>query len=124
METNFTLIGDRILIKLDEHPDHTTTKEGIIIPQYEVGETASGREMSRLSKNKYLYQGTILAMGPLATSKLQELSSPLSPGDRVFVSQAAVSPMFQFFSDRSKLIIDFDGHICIPHNLIEAKYNG
>ena len=122
-EINFTLIGDRILIKLDEHPNHTMSPEGIIIPQYEVGETPGGKPMSRLSSNRYLYSGTIIALSPYAQKKLEDISASLRTGDRVLLAQAAVSPMFQFFLDRSKLVIDFDGYICIPHNLIEAKQN-
>lgn len=116
-QPNFELLGDRVLIKLDEHPSHTTTESGIVIPQFEATTTDGGKPTSTLSKMKYLYQGTVIQLSPYAQEKLPSIT----PSTRVYITPSALSPAYQFFLDRSKLVIDFDGHICIPHTLIEAK---
>lgn len=113
----FELLGDRVLIKLDEHPQHTTTESGIVIPQFEAATTDGGKPTAILSKMKYLYQGTVVALSKYAQEKLPSIT----PSTRVFIVPSTLSPAYQFFMDRSKLVIDFDGHICIPHTLIEAK---
>lgn len=123
--SQLSLIGDRILILLDEALDHTTTETGIIIPLNNVIEKDSGRLGTELSKRKHLTKGTILSLSPTATSKLEELHTSLSPGDRVYVNEMVMKTpsSYQFFLDRNKLVQDFDGVVCIPHVLIEAKIN-
>lgn len=121
--TDITLIGDRILIQLDEHPEHTTLPSGLIVPQYVAGETDGNRPTSLLSDTKYLDTGTVLAVSPYAASRLEDLSTPLSPGDRVLLPLHATTPSYQFFLDRSKILRSFEGLICVPHTLLEAKVN-
>lgn len=118
-----SLIGDRVLILLDEAHDHTTTETGIIIPLSNVIEKDSGRLGTELSKRKHLTKGTILLLSPTASSKLEDLHTTLTPGDRVYVNEMVMKTpsSYQFFLDRSKLVQDFDGVVCIPHVLIEAK---
>lgn len=119
--SNIELLGDRVLIQLDYHPEHTVTDKGIVVPHFVNVESDGGRPMARPSDRKYLSQGTIMGISKLAASRLQENSTPLKEGDRVYVSQSAVSPTFQFFTDRSKIVVEFDGHVCVPHTSIEAK---
>lgn len=123
--SQLSLIGDRILILLDEALDHTTTETGIIIPLNNVIEKDSGRLGTELSKRKHLTKGTILSLSPTATSKLEELHTSLTSGDRVYVNEMVMKTpsSYQFFLDRNKLVQDFDGVVCIPHVLIEAKIN-
>lgn len=119
---NFDLIGDRILIKLDQALDHTVTESGIVIPLSKLAESDGGRVVTELSKQKHLPQGTVVSIGKQATKKLEELSETLSVGDRVYVSaQVFNSKSYDFAIDRSQLLSDNDGHVCVPHVLIEAK---
>jgi len=114
------LIGDRVLIQLDHHPTHTTTSSGIVVPQYDVVASEAGRLKSQLSQNTYLYQGTILQISPLAQEALTKENSSLTPGQKVYVTPSAASPHYQFYLDRSSLVLDFTGLISVPHQLIEA----
>lgn len=114
------LIGDRVLIQLDQLPTHSTTQSGLEIPLYDAVVTEGGRVKSQLSQNTFLYQGTILQISPLAEEALTKEASPLSPGQKVYVTPSAVTPHYQFFLDRSSLVLDFNGLIAIPHQLIEA----
>jgi co-chaperonin GroES (HSP10) len=120
-----SLIGDRVLILLDEALDHTTTETGIIIPLSNVIEKDSGRLGTELSKRKHLTEGVVIALSSTASSKLGELNTNLSPGDRVYVNEMVMKTpsSYQFFIDRKKLVQDFNGVVCIPHVLIEAKIN-
>lgn len=121
-ELNFDLIGDRILIKLDEARDHTVTESGLVIPLQQLAESDGGRVVSEISKQKHLPQGTIMKMGPLAAKKLEEVMADVTVGDKVFIStQVFNSKSYEFSTDRSQLLREFDGYICIPHVLIEAK---
>lgn len=124
MQTNFSLLGNRVLVRLDEQPSHTTTSTGIIIPEFTPTYTEGGRPKDELSTRTHLYQGTIVQISPLASAKLSEEGTPLSPGDRVFVSPLAHNSSYQFYSSRDSLTLLFEGLIAIPHNLIEAKING
>lgn len=117
-------MGNRVLIKLDEHPDHTVTSTGIIVPDFTPSYTDSGRPKDELSKLKHLFKGTVLALSPIAAQKLAEESTPLSPSDRVYISQQAFSDSYQFFLNRDAITLPFEGLIAIPHSLIEAKING
>ena len=121
---NITLFGDRVLIQLDKSEEHTTLSSGLTIPLYENYETDGGRPGAKASDKKFLSQGTVVALSQSASKKLEENNSPLNIGDKVFVTQNAVSPQYQFFPDRSNLFIQFEGLISIPHVLIEAKING
>lgn len=119
-----TILGDRILIKLDEAQDHTVTESGIAIPLNEVYETDGGRLKTRTSDRKHLAQGTVLAIGDQAVENLAKLNIILGKKDKVFLSHTALNQKaFYFFTRRDKLVQDFDGLIAIPHTLIEAKYN-
>jgi hypothetical protein len=109
-----------VLIKLDEQPDHTTTPSGVILPQFTPSYTESGRPKDELSSKKHLLQGTIIALSPLASTKLNEENTPLEPNDRVYISPLAHSDSYQFFANR-QIAAQFEGLIAIPHSLIEAK---
>lgn len=110
------LLGDRIVVKLDEMEDHTTTESGLIVPLSTVYETDSGRIKARTSAQKHLLVGTIIDI----SDKAKELTD-LSVSDKVYVSENALSSKaFHFYYDRSKLVQTFEGYICIPHTLIEA----
>jgi co-chaperonin GroES (HSP10) len=110
------LLGDRVVIKLDELEDHTTTESGLIVPLSTVYETDSGRIKARTSAQKHIYEGVITDISP----KAQELSA-LNVGDRVYVSDNVLSSKaFHFYYDRSKLVQTFEGYVCVPHTLIEA----
>lgn len=117
---NLLLTGDRVLIQLDVQPDHTLTNAGIVVPKFIPGETDGGKPKSDLDSRKHLFIGTVLLLSPLAQKRLQEQETPISKGDRVYVSSFANESSYQFNSDRSRLVTDFDGLIAIPHNLIEA----
>ncbi len=112
------LLGDRVVILLDKAQDHTITDGGVIIPLFENGETDGGRPKSNLSHKKYLSVGTVVAISEVAKDKL-----PVLVGDRVYVTPTAASANYQFLTDRSQLIENWDGYIAIPHTLIEAKIN-
>ncbi len=118
---NIELIGDRILVRLDEAKDHTVIN-GIIIPVNTIVESESGKLKTELSKIRHLARGTILNISAHSAKKLDELNITLSPNDRVYVSHQAVnSSSYQWKSDRDKLISEFDGIVCVPHLLIEGK---
>lgn len=117
---NFQLTGDRVLIQLDKHPEHTTTKSGIVTPLFENIESDGGRPMAIASNKKYLHSGTVLDASPYALSKLTEYSTPLQIGDKVYVNAGAVSQSYHFAINRDSLVYDFDGIISIPHTLLEA----
>ncbi len=114
------LAGNRILIKLDPHPQHTTTASGLEIPQFRLEETDGGKMKVRTSNTKYLSKGTVLDISPYAKQRLKDEDTPLNIGDKVFVPTSAVSPNYQFFLTRDAIVLDFDGHIAVPHTLIEA----
>lgn len=115
------LIGDRIIVKLDEAIDHTVIN-GIIIPLNTVIESESGKVKTELSKLRHLAKGTVVALSTFSSKKLDEAEVPLVVGDRVYVSHQAInSSSYHWKNDRNQLLSEFDGHICIPHGLIEAK---
>jgi co-chaperonin GroES (HSP10) len=117
---NMTLIGDRILILLDKATD-TITSSGILIPKLEMVETDGGKLKSRPSDDSYLLQGTIINMSLYSIEKFKDLSISVSHNNRVILSPQAKNTSFQFFPDRSQLVSQFKGIICVPHTLIEAK---
>jgi len=121
MNLPFQLLGDRVLIQLDELPDHSVTSSGIHVPHFLNIETDGGRPDVKVSNLKHVAKGTIISISPLASQKLADQQSPLQEGDRIFVVSSAVSPSYQFFPDRDKLDKDFTGIIGVPHPLIEAK---
>ncbi len=120
---NLSLIGDRVVILLDKATDHTTTESGILIPLSELSETDGGRLTTRTSSQQYLMSGTVVGMSKFSSLKFEEQHTSITNGDRVYLSKSAVSPAYQFFPERSNLVIDFTGYICVPHTLIEAKIN-
>lgn len=110
------LLGDRVVIKLDELEEHTTTESGLIVPLSTIYETDSGRVKARTSAQKHVYEGVIVLMSDLAKEKLG-----LEEGARVYVSDNVLSSKaFHFYFDRQKLVQTFDGHVSIPYHLIEA----
>lgn len=115
------LFGDRIVILLDELEDHTITEYGVYVPLNEVYETDGGKIKTRTAEQKHLAMGTVLAISAQATKNLATNSNTLSVGDRVYVPPTAVAKQFYFFPERTKLVQDFTGYICVPHTLIEAK---
>ncbi len=116
---NLTLLGDRVIILLDKAQDHTKTEHGILIPLNELAETDGGKITTRTSSKMYLSKGTVLSLSATSKEKLPELNV----NDRVYVTETANSPSYQFFPNRDRLVQDFEGYICIPHVLIEAKIN-
>lgn len=121
---NMTLLGNRVLIKLQEAKDHSVTSAGVYIPLTEIVETDGGRVATTPSSQKYLYVGTVVSVSPYAASKLLEEQTVLSEGDTVYLSKQVIdSKAYSFSLDRSQLISDIEGYVCIPHNLIEAKIN-
>ena len=120
--TNYKIQGDRVIILLDEAKDHTITESGIVIPLQKLTESDAGRIKTELTNRKHYLQGTILQIGALAAKKLEESLVDVLPGDRVYVSQMALSTAgYQFYPDRTKLVSDFEGFVCVPHSMIEAK---
>lgn len=115
------LLGNRVLIKLDDHPTHTVTPGNITVPHFVNMETDGGRVKASVSDLKYLSQGTIVDISAEAVESTAKYGVTLGKGDRVLVSSNAVSPSYQFIQDRSRIIAQFDGHILIPPQLIEAK---
>lgn len=116
------LIGDRVIIKLDEALDHTVTDSGLMIPLTELRPTESGDRMkAETSDRTHLTIGTIVQVGTVASQRLEELKAPLSEGDRVYVSPHALGKAYHYQTNRNVLVQTFDGTICIPHTLIEVK---
>lgn len=120
---NLTIFGDRVLILLDIERENTKTDSGIEVPHYVQDETDGGRPTVKLSGRKYLPQGTVVNVSPLASAKLKEHQTPLTVNDRVLVSYAALNPSYQFFPERTKHVIAHHGYMLIPYSLIEAKIN-
>lgn len=118
-----TLTGDRVVVLLDKATDHTVTESGILVPLSELAETDGGRLTTRTSSQQYLMSGMVVGMSKFSSLKFEEQHTPVTTGDRVYLSKSAVSPAYQFFPERSNLVIDFTGYICVPHTLIEAKIN-
>jgi len=114
------LTGNKILIQLDPHPDHTITASGVVVPDYTLVESDGGKMNTRQSNVRYIAQGTVTNISPLASSLLEKEGTPLKIGDRVFVPQMVVSPNYQFFLTKNAIVLDFDGHVAVPHTLIEA----
>ena len=121
---DLTLLGDRVLIRLDEKPTHTTTSSGVILPEFTPTYTDGGRPKDELSTRTHLFKGTVLALSPLASSKLTEEGTPLKEDDKVYISQQAFNSTYQFLLSRDSITLQFEGLIAIPHTLIEAKING
>lgn len=121
--SDLELVGDRVIIKLDQAEDHTRTESGLLIPLNQNVEKESGRVGSRLSKRKHLATGTVLALSDYASNKIAEYGAEIKPGDKVYVTEMSANNVstFQFFPDRRKLVQDFQGYIIIPHTQIEAK---
>lgn len=117
---NMTLIGDRVLILLDQATD-TVTSSGVIIPKLEMVETDGGKLKSRPSDDSYLLQGTVLNLSLYAIEKFKDLSISLPHNTKVLLASQAKNTSFHFFPDRTKLVQQFKGIVCVPHTLIEAK---
>lgn len=115
------IIGDRIVIQLDEAKGHTVTAAGVVIPLNDVIEKDSGKLGTATSDKKHLAKGTVLGIGEAAYNKLKDNYTTLNIGDRVFVNPRSHNKDFYFFLNRDVLVQDFEGVICIPHTLIEAK---
>lgn len=114
--SNISLLGDRVLIQLDEHPEHTVTAVGVVVPKFISIETDGGKPKQKPSNQKYISSGTVIAISHLASEKL-----PIAVGDKVYVNPQAVSQNYHFLISRNNLVDDFDGVISLPHALIEAK---
>lgn len=118
-----SLTGNRVLIKLDHVESKPKDDSGIIVPLFEQAETDGGRPDFKVSNRQYLPKGEIVAISPAASKMYQEEGTPLVPGDRVYVSIAALSNAFHFYPERDNLVIPFDGHVLLQPNLIEAHVN-
>lgn len=119
---NYELIGDRILVQLDEQSTHEVTEAGIYNPLMENEETDGGRYRAKISSRHYIAVGTVQKISPFALKKLQELGAELQVGDRVLVDHRAASEQYSFFPKRG-LVRTFQGLVSIPHVYIEAKIN-
>lgn len=123
--SKLSLIGDRVIVLLDEAQDHTKTDSGLYIPLNTVVEKDSGRLGTELSKRKRLSAGVVLNISQFSKQKLEDQQADLKVGDRVYVSEMVLKniPSYEFFPKRDQLVLDFVGLVCIPHTLIEAKIN-
>lgn len=122
--TSLTLVGDRILIQLNEIEDYTVTKAGLYIPHNELEETEGGKIRTRPSGDKHYSVGKVLKLSDYSKNKLEELNVTVNEGDTVFVAKTALnSENFHFHLDRKQKVQTFTGLIAIPHTLIEAIYN-
>lgn len=119
--TSHTLLGNRILVQLDPHPDHTTLTSGVIVPDFRNVESDGGRPMAKASNKKHTSTGTVLNLSSTAQKLAAEDSNTLQVGDKVLVAESAVSQQYHFALNRENLVRDFDGLISIPYQLIEAK---
>lgn len=118
---NLTLLGDRVIVLLDFEEEETTTSSGIILPLTEIQETDGGKLKTRPALKRHLSQGTVLNISSLATEKFKEEGIPLNSATKVYVSPSALNQSFHFYPNRTQLVNTFNGFICVPHNLIEAK---
>lgn len=114
--SNILLLGDRVLVQLDEIKDFTTTPEGIKIPKFVNVESDGGRPKARILNQKHIPIGTVIAISDFAKEK-----SSLQVGDRVLVNPKTVSQDYHFLLNREDLVQAFDGVISVPYVLIEAK---
>lgn len=114
------LTGNKILIQLDPHPEHTITASGVVVPHYTLVESDGGKMNTKASNVRYLAQGTVTNMSPKAAKLMEEEGTPLKIGDKVFVPDMVVSPNYQFFPTKEAIVLNFDGHVAVPHTLIEA----
>lgn len=119
LKEKLTLLGDRVVIQLENMTEHTITEAGIMIVNTELAETDGGRLTTKLSNKTYLAKGEIL----LLSEKARELLPSLTEGDKVYVAPHALNSSNYFNVDRTQLVQDFKGIICVPHTLIEAKLN-
>lgn len=125
MEFKLSLLGDRVLVKLDRVPDYVT-ESGLTIPKYENITTEGGRPAVKRSSATHAAAGTIIALSPKAHEAL--LKDPASPkvpeGKRVLVTPStAFSEHYSFYPVRNSTTLPASDIICIPHNLIEAFIN-
>jgi len=79
------LLNEKVLIKLDEHKEHTSTPTDLLVPLYDNIETDGGRPGVKISPKKYLSQGTVVDISKSAATLLQKDGITLTPGMRVFV---------------------------------------
>lgn len=116
------LIGDRVVVLLDEAVSHTVTEKGITVPMSTVYETDGGRLATKTSAQKHVSMGTVVLISDYALAKIRESIPDFNVGDKVFLPEAVHSKHYYFYPDRSSMVLNFDGHVVIPHSLIEAKY--
>lgn len=114
------LIGDRILVQLDEQVDHEVTEAGLINPLTELEQTDGGRYNSKISSRRFVAAGIIKKISDFSAKKLEELGVEIKEGDRVYVDHRAASEQYAFFIKRG-LVKTFSGLVSIPHVYIEAK---
>lgn len=114
--SNIELLGERVLLQLDEHPDHSITPGGVIQPKWVNVESDGGKPKVKPSNQKHVSSATVLLISSQAAEKIS-----LVPGDKVYVNQAAVSQSYHFLISRNNLVDEFDGVIAVPPQLIEAK---
>lgn len=117
---NLEIIGDRIIVQLDEQKDHEVTEFGIVNPLMDNEETDGGRYRAKISSRHYVASGVVKAISPFSLKKLEEVGATLSIGDRVLVDHRTVSDQYAFFPTRG-LVKSFSGLVSIPHVYIEAK---
>lgn len=110
------LLGDRTLLKLQKAEITPTLPSGLVNPLFENYETDGGRKSSRISNNKWLSIGTVLATN----------HSELKAGDTVTVLRSVLNSADDYFFplDRSQLAISFDGTVLVPNSMLESKVNG
>lgn len=110
------LLGDRTLLKLDKAEVLPTLPSGLVNPLFEDYQTDGGMKTSRISNNKWLTVGTVLATN----------HPDLSVGDTVTVLRSVLGSADQYFFplDRTQLALSFDGTVLVPNSMLESKING
>lgn len=123
--SSVSVIGDRVIVLLDEAKEHSTTDSGFIIPLNNIVEKPSGQQGTELSSRSHLDKGTVVAISEFASAKLSEQQASVKVGDRVFVSPLVGRNVksYQFLLNRDRLVTDFEGLVCVPYTFIEAKIN-
>lgn len=107
------LVGEYVIVRLFMYEAFTQKKGGLILPRYKNHQTEGGKEVARISDDKYEPRGVILKVG----NKVEDYEE----GDVVYVPlQATVDSSRYFFNtNRSTPVTDFDGTIRIPASTIE-----
>ena len=120
--SNYTLLGDRIVIEPVPYEDLPVSSSGLLTPHFDKFETSNGQLRSKIARPKFTAIGKVIRISSYAQTLLEKESSTLQEGDMVLVTANALSPQFEFYEKRDpSSIAEPATMICIPHSLIEAK---